>query len=67
MEKSERLGREISIDMRRKLSEEYKISSVQEFAEILLRAYEKGISDGTITVERLIEDIKSELIKMKID
>lgn len=67
MEKSERLGREISIDMSRKLSEEYTITSKQEFAEIIKRAYEIGISDGTITVERLIEDIKSELIKMRVD
>ncbi len=49
----------------RKLSSEYRLRSDKEFSEIIKRAYEKGISDGTITVERLIEDIKSELIKMK--
>lgn len=51
--------------MRGKLVKEYKLQS--DFSEIIKRAYEKGISDGTITVEKLIEDIKSDLLKMKIE
>jgi hypothetical protein len=47
-----------------KFSKEYKLQS--DFGEIVKRAYEKGISDGTITVEKLLEDIKSDLLKMKI-
>lgn len=46
-----------------KLSEEYKLQS--DFSKIVRKAYEKGISDGKITVEKLIEDIKSDLLKMK--
>jgi hypothetical protein len=46
------------------LGEHYKLQS--DFSEIVKKAYEKGISDGTITVEKLIEDIKSDLLKMKV-
>ncbi|WML46203.1 hypothetical protein [Neobacillus sp. PS3-40] len=33
------------------------------FSEIVKKAYEIGISDRAITVQKLIEDIKSDLIK----
>lgn len=52
--------------MGRNLSKEYKLQSNKQFAEIIKKAYEIGRSDGTITVEKLIEEIRSELIKMKI-
>jgi hypothetical protein len=32
-----------------------------EFFDLLKRTYEKGISDSEITVERLLEDIKSDI------
>ena len=48
-----------------KFSKEYILQS--DFREIVRRAYEKGISDGTITVEKLIADIKSDLLKMKVE
>lgn len=52
------------LQMERKLAKQYKIQS--DFSEILRKAYEKGLHDGTITVEKLIEDIKSDLLKMKV-
>lgn len=51
--------------MSKQLSDEYKIQAEDQFAEIIKRAYVKGITDGTTTVESLIEEIKSEIIKMK--
>ncbi|MCQ6279991.1 hypothetical protein [Bacillus sp. EB600] len=51
--------------MGRKLSKEYILQS--DFSEIVRRAYDKGINDGTITVEKLIEDIKLDLLKLKVE
>jgi hypothetical protein len=47
------------------LSKEYKLQS--DFSEIVRKAYEKGTSDGTITLQELIEEIKSDLLKMRAD
>jgi hypothetical protein len=63
IEKSE--SREEIFLMRGKLAKEYKLQS--DFSEILRRAYEKGISDGTITIEKMIEDLKTELLKITAD
>lgn len=41
-------------------------SSIQnDFSEIVKRAYERGLSDYGITVEKLIEDIKNDLMELK--
>jgi hypothetical protein len=48
-----------------KLAEEYQLRS--DFSEILKKAYKKGISDGTITVEKMIEDLKLDLVKLKVN
>lgn len=47
------------------LSKEYKLQS--DFSEIIKKAYEKGISDDTITIQKLIEDIKLDLQKVMAD
>lgn len=62
MGKSENTRGDLS-QMGGKLAEEYKLRS--DFSEIIRRAYEKGISDGTITVEKMIEDLKLDLLKIK--
>ncbi|MBM4761473.1 hypothetical protein [Bacillus sp. B15-48] len=35
-----------------------------EFADLLKRTYEKGISDQEITVDRLLEEIKTDIRKV---
>jgi hypothetical protein len=62
MGKSENTRGDLS-QMGGKLAETYKLRS--DFSEIIRKAYEKGISDGTITVEKMIEDLKLELLKLK--
>lgn len=47
------------------LGKEYKLQS--DFSEIIRRAYEKGTSDGTITVEKMIEELKYDLMKLKVN
>jgi hypothetical protein len=49
--------------MSRKLGRNYPKT---DFSEIIRKAYEKGKNDQTITVEKLIEDIKLDLMKMKV-
>lgn len=36
-----------------------------DFSNIIKKAYETGLNDKAITVERLIEDLKIDLIKLK--
>jgi hypothetical protein len=62
MGKSENTRGDLS-QMGGKLVETYKLRS--DFSEIIRKAYEKGISDGTITVEKMIEDLKLDLLKLK--
>jgi hypothetical protein len=62
MGKSENTRGDLS-QMGGKLAEMYQLQS--DFSDIIRKAYEKGISDGTITVEKMIEDLKSALLKMK--
>lgn len=64
MEKSEN-GRGFCLKMGVTLSKEYKLQS--DFSEIVRKAYEKGTSDRTITLEKLIEDIKLDLQKLRAD
>lgn len=47
------------------LSKEYKLQS--DFSEIVRKAYEKGTSDGTITLEKLMEELKVDLQKLRAD
>jgi hypothetical protein len=47
-----------------KLGEEYKLQS--DFSDILRRAYEKGLSDGELTVEKMIEALKVDLQKLNV-
>jgi hypothetical protein len=62
MEKSENTRGDLLL-MGGKLAETYKLQS--DFSELIRRAYEKGISDGTITVEKMIEELKLDLLKLK--
>jgi hypothetical protein len=40
--------------------------SVSGFSDIVKKAYDRGISDQGVTVSKLIEDLKIDLIKMKV-
>jgi hypothetical protein len=62
IEKSEKTRGDLLL-MGGKLAEEYELRS--DFSEILRKAYIKGISDGTITVEKMIEELKLDLMKLK--
>jgi hypothetical protein len=64
MGKSENMRGDL-LQMGGKLAEEYKLRS--DFSEIIRKAYEKGISDGTITVEKMIDELKSDLLKLKVN
>jgi hypothetical protein len=64
MGKSENMRGDLS-EMGGKLAEEYQLMS--DFSEILRKAYEKGISDGAITVEKMIEDLRLDLMKLKVN
>jgi hypothetical protein len=64
MGKSENMRGDL-LQMGGKLAEAYKLQS--DFSEIIRKAYEKGLSDGTITVEKMIEELKLDLMKMKVN
>jgi hypothetical protein len=44
-----------------------KKSGQTDFSEIIKKAYETGRSDETITIQKLMEDLKADLMKLKID
>jgi hypothetical protein len=44
-----------------------KASGQIDFTEIIKKAYETGRSDETITIQKLMEDLKTDLMKLKID
>lgn len=37
----------------------------EDFSKMIRKAYERGTSDNNITVNKMIEKIKSDLIKMR--
>jgi len=39
--------------------------SVHDFSDIVKKAYERGLSDQGVTVEKLIKDLREDLLKMK--
>lgn len=41
--------------------------SDSEFSEIVKKAYNRGLSDTGVTVQKLIEDLKIDLLKLKIN
>jgi hypothetical protein len=40
--------------------------SLNEFSDIVKKAYNRGVNDTGITVAKLIEDLKIDLMKMKV-
>jgi hypothetical protein len=38
----------------------------EEFSAIVKKAYDQGLSDRSMTVQQLIEDIKHDLLKLKV-
>jgi hypothetical protein len=44
-----------------------KTSGQFDFSEILKKAYETGRSDETITIQKLMEDLKADLMKLKLN
>jgi hypothetical protein len=40
--------------------------SIMEFSGIVKKAYDRGESDQGVTVAKLIEDLKIDLMKMKV-
>jgi hypothetical protein len=40
--------------------------SPNEFFDIVKKAYDRGVSDQGVTVAKLIEDLKIDLMKMKV-
>lgn len=48
-----------------KRSRQYQVQD--DFSKVIWKAYKRGTTDNAITVNKLIEEIKSDLIKMKVN
>ncbi|MDN3019167.1 hypothetical protein PH210_23625 [Paenibacillus sp. BSR1-1] len=41
-------------------------SNIADFSEIVKKAYEKGVNENEMTLEKLIEDIKADLKNLMV-